>query len=86
MQSADLVEACMIAERHLDDFAKCRRVNELAFHRHGRVFAASQVKLPFLLGPFTQHETLALSRVEFASGSFVDMEHLLLQAFCLGQR
>lgn len=62
MQSADLVDAGMIAERHLDDFAKCRRVNELAFHRPGRVFAASQVQLAVLSGPLTKHETSALMR------------------------
>ena len=62
MQSADLVEAGMIAERHLDNFAKCRRVKELAFHMLAGVFAASQVMLTMLRGPFTQHETSALMR------------------------
>ena len=77
MQSADLVEAGMIAERHLDDFAECRRVKELAFHKLGGVFAASQVKLPLLLGPFTQHETSALMRAGLALRSSVTVERLL---------
>lgn len=68
----------MIAERHLDDFAKCRRVKELAFHRAGGVFAASQVKLAVLPGgPFMQHETSALMRGGVALCSFVTVEHLL---------
>lgn len=56
VQSADLVEAGMIAKRHLDDFAKCRRVKEMTFHRWRGVFAASQVKLAVQMGPFMQHD------------------------------
>lgn len=77
VQSADLIEAGMIAERHLDDFAKCRRVKELAFHRLGGVFAASQVKLAVLLRPFMQHETSALMHGGVALCSFVTVAHPL---------
>ncbi|SFL74844.1 hypothetical protein SAMN04488004_1681 [Loktanella salsilacus] len=34
-------------------------------------FAASQVKLPVRLGPFTQHETSAFMSAGLALGSFV---------------
>ena len=54
VQDADLVEARMIAERHLNDFAKCRWVKELTFHNFKRDFDASKVKLPLLVGPITQ--------------------------------
>lgn len=67
----------MIAERHLDDFAKCRKVKELAFHRLGGVFAASQVKLAVLPGPFMQHETSALMRGGVALCNCFTVEHLL---------
>ena len=77
MQSADLVEAGMIAERHLDDFAKYRRVKELSFHRLGGVFAAAQVKLPVLLGPLTQHETSAFMRAGLALRRSITVERLL---------
>jgi hypothetical protein len=40
----------VVAQRHLDDFAKCRWVKALTFHRLGGVFAMSQVKLPELPG------------------------------------
>lgn len=76
MQSADLVEAGMIAKRHLDDFAKCRRIKEMAFHRLESVFAAPQVKLTVLLGPLTQHGTSALMRGGVALCSFVTVAHL----------
>ena len=77
VQSADLVEAGMIAERHLDDFAKCSRVKELAFHRPGGVFAASRSQAPVLTGPFTQHETSALMRGRVTLCSVATVEHLL---------
>ena len=77
MQSADLVEAGMIAKRHLDDFAKCCRVKYFEFHKLGSVFAAAQVKLPVLLGPLTQHETSALMRVGLALRRSVSVERLL---------
>ncbi len=77
MQSADLVKAGMIAERHLDDFAECRRVKGFALHKLGDVFAASKVKLPLLLRPFTQHKTSALMRAGLALRSSVTVERLL---------
>ena len=67
----------MIAKRHLDNFAKCRRVGVVAFHMAQGVFAASQVKRPVLVGPFLQHETSALMRGELALCSFVSVAHLL---------
>ena len=77
VQSADLVKAGMIAKRHLDDFAKCRRVKEMTFHRCRGIFAASQVKLAVLLEPFMQLETSALMRGGVALCSFVTVAHLL---------
>jgi hypothetical protein len=41
------------------------------------VFAASQVKLPLMLGPFTQHETAALMRAGLLLRSSVSVERLL---------
>ena len=67
----------MIAEHHLDDFAKCRWVKELAFHRLKGVFAASQVKLTVLPEPLTQHETSALMRAGLTLRSSVTVERLL---------
>jgi len=54
MQDADLIKAYMIAERHLNDFAKYRWVKELAFYNFRRDFDASKVKLPVHVGPITQ--------------------------------
>ncbi|TGD61440.1 hypothetical protein EYC08_18570 [Tabrizicola sp. WMC-M-20] len=48
----------------------------MAFHELGRVFAALQVKLPLLLGPFMQQETWALMRTELALRSLVTVERL----------
>jgi hypothetical protein len=44
----------MFAERHLNDFAKFRKVKELAFHAPGVAFAASKVMLPVLMGRIMQ--------------------------------
>lgn len=48
VQRTDLVEAGMVAERHLDDFTKGRGVRALEFHLPQGDFVAPQVKLPGL--------------------------------------
>ncbi len=73
MQGADLIEAGMVAERHLDDFAHRRQVKGLTFHMLGGVFAAPKVKLPAPPGPFMTQDTSALFRDRLASGNPVNI-------------
>jgi hypothetical protein len=77
VQGPHLVDAGMVASRHLDNLAKCREVKELVFHMLGGVFAGSQVKLHVRLGLFTQNKKSAFMRAGMALGSFVTVERPL---------